>query len=198
MWQPEVPALKVNVAKSKAWSKNIGSVVGVTSTSMEFFFFSENRSHLITLARVNVALFEAPVPLREWLYGDIPPAHWPVPCNPKPPAIGWVGVWSPKKSRYALTSAAAEPLFNVIPSQFARKNAWLMEKELVLKVEESTVNLSKKVLIPKSLWNSYLYPWHCVLCIENVKACGIDTYPTRVYSQLNIFLSWISKVILGR
>lgn len=73
MWQPEVPALKVNVAKSQAWNKNMGLVVGVTSTSVEFFFFSENRSHLITLAQVNVALFEAPVPLREWRYGDIPP-----------------------------------------------------------------------------------------------------------------------------
>lgn len=91
---------------------------------------------------MNLALFEAPA-LCKWLCGNIPF----VPTD----------LWSVTRSHLQLVvlvcdllrsravSLQVKPqcpaLFSVIPSQSARKHDWLMERDLVLKMKDSTENL---------------------------------------------------------
>lgn len=107
------------------------------------------------------AVFEAPAPLSGGLPGNTPPPPprlWPVLGNSKPPEAGCVAVWSPKNSCQCpyKRNHGAGLCFNAIPSEFARKNDWLTEREPVWKVA-SPENLCKKLLIPKSLQNGHLY-----------------------------------------
>lgn len=74
-------------------------------------------------------------------------------------------------------------LFNAIPSQFARKNDWLMEKEIVLKVGEKALNLSKYL----NHCEMDICISNCAPCVENLMAGGNDTYPTNVYFSMEHF-----------
>lgn len=88
---------------------------------------------------------EAPAPLSEWLYGDIPLLPTGL-CSVTRSHLQLVVLVHDLRSHAMPLQVKPQclALFNAIPNQFARKNDCLMERELILKVEESTENLSKR------------------------------------------------------